>query len=59
MLPLFPVFVFDNLVARAARAERDWAVRLVDSAGYQVAGRVVFSLGFGLMGCYVIGFFYF
>ncbi len=56
---LLPFFVFDNVLSRAARAERGWAARLVDAPGYQFAGRLVFGLGFGLMGCYVIGFFYF
>ncbi len=59
LLCLFPFFVFDNIAARAARAKRGWAVRLVDATAYQILGRLVFSLGFGLMGCYVIGFFYF
>ncbi len=58
LLCLFPFFIFDNLVARAARAERAWAVRLVDAPWYQHAGRVVLSFGFGIMGCYVLGFFF-
>ncbi len=59
LLCLFPFFIFDNVTARAARGKRDWAVHLVDTTAYQIIGRLVFSLGFGLMGCYVIGFFYF
>ena len=58
VLCLFPFFIFDNVVARAARAERAWAVRLVDAPLVTARRRLVLSLGFGIMGCYVLGFFF-
>ena len=58
LLCLFPFFIFDNLVARAARAARAWAARLMDAPWYQHAGRLVLSFSFGIMGCYVLGFFF-
>ena len=54
---LFPFFVFDNVLARAVRAERPWAVHLSEEPWYKLTGRLVLGIGVGIMGCYVAGFF--
>ncbi len=57
VLLLFPFFVFDNVLARATKAEKPWAVRLSDEPWYESTGRMVLGLGFGIMCCYVYVFF--